>query len=219
MINYAERKQCRATSAAIPGAQQAADDDNDEFTRALQLLGDYFEPKINVVAERYKFRSRSHEPGENVQMFVLALKHLASTCQFAGLHDDMIRDQIVEKTNSTRVRERLLMEKDLTLTKAIQIAERVEAAEKERKAIEGIAVKIPDELNAVPMPVCAQTQVNKRSYRNNGPNGEGKRRCFRCGSQRHLANSDECPARSRVCRQCSRVGHFQRMCREGIRPS
>ncbi|XP_033098553.1 uncharacterized protein LOC117102408 [Anneissia japonica] len=110
----------KATSVA--GAQQAeADGDKDEYKETMQLLADYFEPKLNVVAERYKFRCRSHEPGETVKAFVLALKHLASTCQFANLHDDMIRDQIVEKTNSTRVRERLLMEKELTLTKAIQI--------------------------------------------------------------------------------------------------
>ncbi|XP_033113472.1 uncharacterized protein LOC117114050 [Anneissia japonica] len=178
----------------------------------MQLLADYFEPKLNVVAERYKVRCRSHEPGETVQAFFMALKHFANTCQFANLHDDMICDQIVEKTNSTRVRKRLLMEKELTLTKAIQIAERVEAAEMERKNMEGIAVKAPDELHAVSIPVCAQTQVRKRY--NNGPPGGGQRRYFRCGSQRHLANFAECPAKSQVCRQCLRVGHFQRMCHE-----
>ena len=46
----------------------------------------------------------------------------------------MIRDQIVEKTNSSRIRERLLMEEDLTLDRAMAVARRTEAAIADAKA-------------------------------------------------------------------------------------
>ncbi len=44
------------------------------------------------------------------------------------LADDMIRDQIVEKRYTSRIRERLLLETDLTLQKAIPIAGQIESA-------------------------------------------------------------------------------------------
>uniref|UniRef100_A0ACB8F3L8 Uncharacterized protein n=1 Tax=Sphaerodactylus townsendi TaxID=933632 RepID=A0ACB8F3L8_9SAUR len=43
------------------------------------------------------------------------------------LADEMIRDQLVEKTNIHRVRERLLLESELSLEKAMIIADQIEA--------------------------------------------------------------------------------------------
>ena len=58
---------------------------------------------------------------------------LASNCNFGFLADEMIRDQIVEKIASDKVRERLLSEPKLTLDKCISIATRLESTEKEVK--------------------------------------------------------------------------------------
>ncbi|KAF6023361.1 hypothetical protein EB796_018333 [Bugula neritina] len=32
--------------------------------------------------------------------------------------------------------------------------------------------------------------------------------CFRCKSTRHVASSEECPARTKTCRSCGKKGHF-----------
>lgn len=56
-------------------------------------------------------------------------------CDFGPLADDMIRDQLIEKTPSTRIRERVLLETDLTLQKAITIACQIEMAVAEAKAM------------------------------------------------------------------------------------
>ncbi|KAF6019011.1 hypothetical protein EB796_022687 [Bugula neritina] len=34
--------------------------------------------------------------------------------------------------------------------------------------------------------------------------------CFRCKSTRHVASSEECPARTKMCRSCGKKGHFAR---------
>ena len=39
------------------------------------------------------------------------------------------------------------------------------------------------------------------------------KKCYRCGSSAHLANSSTCPAKSVVCRQCNISGHFAKVCR------
>ncbi|KAF7652085.1 hypothetical protein LDENG_00102040 [Lucifuga dentata] len=47
----------------------------------------------------------------------------------------MIQDQLIEKTNSLRIRERLLLEVPLTLTKAMTMARQIEPAVAEAKAM------------------------------------------------------------------------------------
>uniref|UniRef100_A0A9J7XM44 Reverse transcriptase domain-containing protein n=1 Tax=Cyprinus carpio carpio TaxID=630221 RepID=A0A9J7XM44_CYPCA len=39
------------------------------------------------------------------------------------------------------------------------------------------------------------------------------RTCFRCGSDKHLANAVECPAAKVICKICKKKGHFARVCR------
>ena len=103
-------------------------DDEDDLQFAIRRLGMFFEPKRNVVSERYKFRSRGQAPGETTAQWVSALRQLASTCEYLDRTDEFVRDQVVERTSSSRLRQRLLMEPDLTLDKCLTIAESVESA-------------------------------------------------------------------------------------------
>ena len=73
-----------------------------EYDKALLVLEKHFGPKINVVAERYKFRQRAQRPGETAQDYVAVLRELAVTCNFGAMRDKMIRDQLVEKTISDK---------------------------------------------------------------------------------------------------------------------
>ena len=70
---------------------------NDTCKAAIEALEDYFAPKRNVVAERYKFRSRSQNIDESIVAYLPLLRELAKTCEFGELEDEMLRDQIVEK--------------------------------------------------------------------------------------------------------------------------
>ena len=49
-----------------------------------------------IVAGRYKFRQWAQHPGEPVENYISALRALAAICEFGALHDDLIRDQLVE---------------------------------------------------------------------------------------------------------------------------
>ena len=78
------------------------------FKEAEKALEQYFAPKRNVVAERYKFRSRKQNSDEPVDAYLSSLRELAKACEFREFEDEMIRDQIVEKCHSTNLKERLL---------------------------------------------------------------------------------------------------------------
>ena len=58
--------------------------------------------------QRYRLRQLAQLPGESATHFLASLAELASLCKFGDLQDEMIHDQIIEKTSIPRIRERLL---------------------------------------------------------------------------------------------------------------
>ena len=91
-------------------------DDDKVYLKVLRALDGHYLPKVNVVAERYKFRQRSQFRGETIEDFVAALRQLVVTCGWncaaCSNADENMRDQIIEKTNSEQIRERLLLEEN-----------------------------------------------------------------------------------------------------------
>ena len=61
---------------------------------------------------------------------------LTSTCDFAERTDEFVRDQIVARTMSRKLRQRLLTEPDLALTRALATADTIESTEREAQAME-----------------------------------------------------------------------------------
>lgn len=87
------------------------------------------------MAERYRFRQQGQHAGETTDQYVAALRELAATCEFGTMEDEIIRNQLVEKINSARIRERLLLEVSLDLKKAVTVARQIETATAEAKAM------------------------------------------------------------------------------------
>ena len=108
------------------------------YNEALKRLDSHFTPAVNVVAERYRFRQRGQRHDEPVDDYISSLRALAVNCEFGSLLDEFIRDQLVEKTNCGRIRERLLtvIEPKLTLTTAITIARQMESAARGNRALD-----------------------------------------------------------------------------------
>ena len=120
---------------SLPVAVKAEGEDDFQF--AKRRLEAHFKPKVNVCAERYRFRSRAQQQGETVLQWVSVLRQLASTCDYAGHTDEFIRDQVIERTVSPKLRQRLLMEgSDLTLEKLLTIAQTLESSEREAQEME-----------------------------------------------------------------------------------
>ena len=169
----------------------------DVYKKTVKALEGHFLPTVNVVAERYKFRQRAQLPGESIDAFISSLRELASTCDFDTFQDEMLRDQLVEKITSPKLRERLLLEPRLTLTRALEVARNYEQAQSEARSmtLKQSAAFTTSQVRDAKPPTSGQT-----------------RKCFRCGSGKHLANSSECKAVQATCRACQKKGHFEKMC-------
>ena len=118
----------------LPGVEKT-------YKEAELALEKYFAPKRNVVSERYKFRCRAQLRDELIDSYLTALRELAKSCEFGELESEMIRDQIVEKCYSKKLKERLLQRDMLDLEQAVTIARATESAEQEVELMAGKGTK------------------------------------------------------------------------------
>lgn len=179
------------------------------YETVKKKFDEYFTPRKNVVFERFKFNSRVQQPEESVDSFITALYTLAESCEFGNLKDELIRDRIVIGIRDSRASERLQLISDLTINKTIELARQAEIQAREGK-------KIRDD-------VSQQSQVNrvaenKRKGKGSRDSWNGKAEsasCTRCGLSKHV-NWQRCPASSSRCRKCSKLGHWESVCRSKV---
>ncbi|XP_030595617.1 uncharacterized protein LOC115787179 [Archocentrus centrarchus] len=184
----------------------------DTFSSAVAALEKHFSPKVNIVVERHAFRKRTQAPHETVEQYVTALRDLGSKCDFDDKTEEMIRDQLVEHISNSSIRERLLLEPDLTLDKAVTLAAQMESAAYQAKAL---TVNSNRHVQAIQSRSYSATQRNKsgvRPVKSPSATSTPAKSCFRCGSNKHLANARQCPAAKATCNLCQKVGHFARVC-------
>uniref|UniRef100_A0A3B3E1H7 Retrotransposon gag domain-containing protein n=1 Tax=Oryzias melastigma TaxID=30732 RepID=A0A3B3E1H7_ORYME len=102
---------------------------DDKYASATAALKSHFCSGRSRRMCRFEFRQRFQQPGETVAHFVSALRELAKLCDFGTLEDGLIVDQLIEKTSSHQLRERLLLESDsMTLADALVIGKQLESA-------------------------------------------------------------------------------------------
>ncbi|KFD60723.1 hypothetical protein M514_27079 [Trichuris suis] len=134
---------------------------------------------MSAYAERHRFQSRHQVPNESVDHYIVSLRELVSLCAFGPLEDEMIRDQLVEGTSSSSIRERLLSLCELTLETALTVARQMESAKKD-----AVIISTPEANVSVQMTKRYSSQNARRS----NDRSVSSQRCYHCGSTLHLAN-------------------------------
>ena len=105
--------------------KKVSEETYDSLTKAMSL---HFKPKPILIAERFRFYKRQQKQDESVSEYILALKKLASTCDFGQFLNDALRDKFVCGLLGERYHKRLLSEKELTFQKACEITLALELA-------------------------------------------------------------------------------------------
>ena len=123
----------------------------------------------------------------------------------------MLRDRLVWGVKDTTIQKKLLSETDLTLDKAIQLAQSAETAEKNVKEMGGETPKEPVHQIRGP-PGHRKGSGTKRSVMET----RDRENCSRCGKPGHQGK--DCPFRDRVCHKCQCRGHLARVCRSSSNP-
>lgn len=170
------------------------DDPKNTYSDAIGRLSDYFDGKSSVLVRRKQFYEAKQLSYESVNEFAVRLRRLAKECEFAAACPELLRDIFVIGVKNGRLAEQLLALEATALTFdiALRKAEAFERATAGRNEMEKVSV--------------IRQQVKEEGSCN-------LRKCYRCGSNNHLANSDSCKARNVECRMCHKVGHFRSQCR------
>ena len=96
--------------------------DANKIAPVLQKFAEYCQSRKNVPFERYRFNRRTQEAGESYDQYKTVLRKLAASCDFDTITpDEMLRDHLVFGIRDSKVRERLLRESNLSLTKTDEI--------------------------------------------------------------------------------------------------
>ncbi|KAG7304583.1 hypothetical protein JYU34_011548 [Plutella xylostella] len=187
------------------------------FDTLVELVKNHLEPKRSEIAERHVFRQRRQGQGENINVFLQSLKHLATHCNFENQLEVNLRDQFVSGLRSEEIRSRLFAETSLDYKKAVELALALEAAEQHAAKAAGQAPGAPW---AAAGPTGLTADAGERVHRVSaarpaaapGRDAAAPRRkaCWRCGREGHAPH--RCRYKSYVCDKCKVKGHLGSVC-------
>lgn len=107
--------------------------DNKKINPVLQQFEKYCQPRKNIPFERYRFNSHAQESYDHYRTGLLKL---AERCDFQSItRDEILRDRLVFGIKDDQVRERLLRQSSLTLTKTDEICRAAESMAAQMKVV------------------------------------------------------------------------------------
>lgn len=183
-----------------------------QYDKTVAALNEFFEPKKNSTYERHMFRLIKQEPGEKIGIFAMKLRTQAEKCDFGDLIEDHIKDQIIEKCLSTKLRRELLKIGDAKLDHVLKTAKIFETIEEQSKTFDQNGQKPPTTVEGI------SKIDSKSSFRQNTNAKDKTVECTRCGFMGHRSFDDKCPAKGKTCNKCGGRDHFSRKCRTKKRP-
>lgn len=174
-----------------------------EYEMAVAKLNEFFEPKKNSTYERHVFRTLKQEKGEKIGIFAMRLRAQADKCDFGDTIEYNIKDQIIEKCLSSKLRRDLLKLGDATLENVLKSAKIFEAIEEQSKTFD----------QSESHKYNPNEGVNKIEWNSTSKSTTKQQiECTRCGYTGHRSSDEKCPARGKLCNKCNGRDHFSRKC-------
>ena len=111
------------------------EEDGKKYKTVKESFENYFVKKQNIIYKRSIFNWRVQKPDESVDSFITDLHRLAESCQYDDLNDQLIRDRIVVGLCDQKLSEKLQMDSELTLEKAVISARQNEAIKQQQLSL------------------------------------------------------------------------------------
>lgn len=105
-------------------------------------LRKHFEPKRPIIAVRFHFHKRDQAIGESIADCMAVFLRLSTHCKFEGYLEDTLRGHCVCGLRNEAMQRRLLAEVDLTLFKAMDLAQGTVAADKHTRSFKEVEPSI-----------------------------------------------------------------------------
>ena len=217
----------------------------DSYEDTRKMLTEHVKPQVVQFTEVMAFRRAKRTKGESAVEFATRLRTLTKYCGFDGNMEKEILQQFVAGIDRPEVERKCCADKDMTLTKAIELANTLEnldanvkglhtATEREqRHGVAHITQENDESVNAWRQdqrrdPPRRDDKDNHRQSQRSYPNGHGHQgqshqarhqqsaSCPGCGKPRHEKRAEECNAWGKACSKCHTLNHFASVCRQGL---
>jgi len=198
-----------------------SEENRKKYSEVLNSLDDYFKVRKNVIFERARFNRRNQLQGETAEEYVTVLFNLVDSCNYGELRDEMLRDRLVVGIRDVALSERLQMDSELTLEKAMKMVRQKEAVHQHNSQLQGN----PETNDSGDLSLLKYKSTNnprkgtqfsrkepsnkKTKSKRNAP--QAPTQCTQCGKGCHTGG-EQCPASSVTCHKCKRKGHFASQC-------
>ena len=170
-------------------------EDKMNFDLLIKKFDEHCLPKKNVTLVRHKFFTYKQREGQSFHEFVIQLKRLSSDCEFGELKDSLIRDTIIIGIRYERLRERMLREPDLDLSKALLLGN---SAEQTRNHVKELRQEVA-EIDSIKKPSSNNRKTDRPMIEN----------CRYCGGSHRRG---ACLAYGQTCNKCKKSNHFSKVC-------
>ncbi|UYV66095.1 K02A2.6-like [Cordylochernes scorpioides] len=176
----------------------------------LKAFDSHFCVRKNIIYERAKFNSRIQEDREPVDEFITSLYKLADSCEFESFHEQLIRDRIVVGVRDKALSERMQLDSELTLEKAVKMVRQQEAVRQQQVDLQrpSTGQKVNQvRFNSRILSPKQQQQPSRKKEKS----AKTRTRCPKCGGFTHR-EGQACRAEGQRCNLCSKTGHFANCC-------
>ncbi|KAK8757759.1 hypothetical protein V5799_004608 [Amblyomma americanum] len=105
------------------------------YDAVIRAFTKHFVPRMNEVYETAKFNQRKQEAHETVDTCVTDLYKLAESCEYGRLKEELIRNRLVVGLIDMNLSEKLQVNAELTLKRAILTARNTGTVKLEQKEL------------------------------------------------------------------------------------
>ena len=188
-----------------------SEDEGKNYDSVLEKFNTHFVPQVNVIHERATFHKRSQREGESVEEYVRSLFELLEHAQFAE-KEETIRDRLVLGLQDQELSQKLQLESDLTLDKAVTIARQHELVKTQiKEQRHGAAAAAVDSFSRGQHRFTRSGRPSRRAKsKHTGTGTCNTQSCTRCGTNHGTGN---CPAKGQKCHKYQKFSHFARCCK------
>lgn len=195
----------------------AEDADETLFDRTVEAFDTYFNPRDNHLHYAVLFGSRMQAPEESNDQFIRSLHEMAAKCTGwdQNHRDDMIRTRILAGMRDKDLSRELQLNANITLQQIQQQLRTKEIILANQKAEQDdhMVMAVRSTRPKTSPPAKYQHQSKSVETRTSGrKSGQMIDSCRYCGSS-HVRG--RCPAYGKRCKNCRRMGHFERVCESG----